>query len=201
MRRRAAGTTICVAAALLAVAAQRATATPSDALSFVDGTPAASGTRIIDVRGQNACEQASLAGARCLPAADLFDAKGRSVDFHTLRWLLGTIGLSGGERVLVVGDNVGKVAAVGALLFLAGQHDVAVLDRPLAVPAGASGGTRRSITREAVFTAPMRDRLLVAASEEAGRNVIASGPPVERLRRFAERAADGAQPVRLRLSP
>ena len=61
----------------------------------------------------------------------------------------------------------GNAAAVGALLFLAGQRTVAVLNQPLTAPPNAEGGSARSLTREAVFTAPMRDRLLVAAPEQA----------------------------------
>lgn len=190
--------TLCGAVLLLAVA-QPAVTAGDGALSFVNSAPADTATRVVDVRDQSVCEKASLAGARCLPAADLFDGNGAPVDFHILRWLLGTIGLTGQERVLVAGDNADKTAAVGALLLLAGQHDVAVLDRPVAIPAGARGGTSRSITREAVFIAPMRDRLVAAAPDETAE--IASGPPSERLRTFARRTADATQPVKLRLSP
>lgn len=190
----------CGAAMLAAVAAAPAYAS-SDAIAFTEQTRIDAQTRVVDVRGGKACERASLTGARCLPAADLFAADGHPVDFHTLRWLLGTIGLSGHERVLVVAADAGDAAVVGALLFLAGQREVAVLDRPLAIPAGAPGGAGRNIIRETVFTAPMRDRLLVAAPEQASDAVIDSGPAAARLRRFAHRAATNAQPVRLRLSP
>lgn len=183
--------------ALLAAAGPAAA--KDSALAFVDSVPTDSTVRVVDVRAQEACEKASLAGARCLPARDLFAADGRPVDFHTLRWLLGTIGLTGDERVLVVADNAGDAAAAGALLVLAGQHEVAVLERPLAIPAGAPGGNSRNITRETVFTAPIRDRLLAAATDATPE--IASGPPIERLRIFAHRYADATQAVRLRLSP
>jgi 3-mercaptopyruvate sulfurtransferase SseA len=192
---------VCGAALLTATVMPSAVAAPSAALGFVDRTPAAPGTRVVDVRAETACEHASLPGARCLPAADLFDARGRPVSFHTLRWLFGTIGLSGQEHVLVAGADAGNAAAVGALLYLAGQRTVAVLDRPLTVPAKAEGGRTRNITREVVFTAPMRDRLMVAAPEQAGGETIASGPPAARLCRFATRSADGAQPPPLRLWP
>jgi thiosulfate/3-mercaptopyruvate sulfurtransferase len=182
--------------ALLAAVAPAAA--KDGALVFVDSVPADAALRVIDVRAQNACEKASLSDARCLPAADLFDGKGAPVDFHTLRWLLGAIGLTGGERVLVVADDAGQAATAGALLLLAGQREVAVMDRPVAIAADASGGSGRTITRETVFTAPMRDRLLAAADETAA---IASGPPIERLRQFARRYAEATQPIRLRLSP
>ncbi len=192
--------TLC-GAALLAVMAVAPAAAATDSFAFVAQPTLDSATRVVDVRDDSACTKASLTGARCLSAAALFDNKGRPVDFHTLRWLLGTIGLSGEERVLVVGADAGKAAAVGALLYLAGQRHVTVLDRPVALPAAAQGGSERNITREAVFTAPMRDRLLVAAAEQASGTVIAVGAPIDRLRQFARRTADSAQPIRLRLAP
>ena len=188
-------------AAVLALVAAAPAAAARDALTFVDKPALDAQTRVIDVRARNSCERASLRDARCLPAADLFKADGRPVDFHTLRWLFGAVGLSGNERVLVVAAKPSDAAAVGALLYLAGQREVAVLDRPLAVAAGAPGGSDRSVTREAVFTAPMRDLLLVAAHEPASATAIAAGSPAERLRDFARRTANDAQPVRLRLSP
>lgn len=177
-----------------------AAATPSP-IQFVTQMPAAGGTRVIDVRAEGTCTAASVAGARCLPASELFDADGGPVSFHVLRWLLGTIGLSGHEHVLVVGDKAADAAAVGALLLLAGQRDVAVLDRPVAVPADASGGNPRSMTRERVFTAPMRDRLLTLASAAENGDAIGAGRAYDRLRFFARRYADGAPALRLRLSP
>ena len=177
-----------------------AAAAPSP-IQFVTQMPVAGGTRVIDVRAEGTCTAASLAGARCLPASELFDADGRPVSFHVLRWLLGTIGLSGHEHVLVVGDKAADAAAVGALLLLAGQRDVAVLDRPVAVPADASGGSARSMTREDVFTAPMRDRLLTLASDPENETAIGIGRPYDRLSAFARRSADGASALRLRLSP
>ncbi|MEJ2625880.1 MAG: rhodanese-like domain-containing protein [Pseudolabrys sp.] len=190
--------TIC-GAALLAVVATAPALASTNALSFVDRLVMGAHTRVIDVRTQERCEKASLPGARCLPAAALFHKDGRPVDYHTLRWLLGTIGLSGKESVLVVGADAGNAAAVGALLYLAGQRAVAVLDKPLTVLAKAEAGSARGMTREAVFTAPMRDLLLVAAPDQA-RGAIASGPPRQRLTRFARMTADGTS-TRLRLTP
>lgn len=186
--------TLCGALLMAAVGAASA---KESALTFVDHAAVDAGTRVVDVRAQDVCEKASLAGARCLPAADLFGGNGAPVDYHTLRWLLGTIGLTGQERVLVVADKTNDAAAAGALFALAGQRQVAVLDRPVSVASGASGGSGRGITREAVFIAPMRDRLLAAPGDSAE---IASGAPAERLRRFARRYAEAAA-VTLRLSP
>lgn len=201
MARRSVIVVALAAAALSGAAARARAAAPTAALRFVDGAPHDAALRIIDARAREKCERASLPGARCLPAAELLDADGRPVDFHALRWLLGTIGLTGAERVLVVAADGAEASAVGALVFLAGQRDVAVLDRPPTIAPGAGGGTSRSMTREDVFVAPMRDLLLVAGPESVSQPAIESGRPLERLVRFARVHAGGAQPMRLRLSP
>jgi hypothetical protein len=185
---------------MIAASAVAATAAPV-ALRFVTQSQTTGDMRVIDVRAEKACTQASLPGARCLPASELFDAEGAPVSFHVLRWLMGTIGLTGNEPVLIVADDAADAAAVGGLLLLAGQDKVAVLDGSAAIPAGAPGGNPRSMTREAVFTAPMRDRLLTMRHEVAGGNLIDSGRPYARLRAFARRYADGAPPTQLRLLP
>lgn len=185
---------------LLAAFGVATAATPA-ALRFVAQSQVGSDPRVIDLRAERACTRASLPGARCLPASKLFDADGAPVSFHVLRWLLGTIGLSGQEQVLLVGDNMADTAAVGGLMLLAGQRDVAVLDRPVTIPVGAPGGSSRSTTRETVFTAPMRDRLLIQGNEAAGGNTIDSGRTYDRLRSFARRYAESAPSPQLRLMP
>lgn len=178
-----------------------ATATAPAALRFVEPSQISGAMRVIDVRAENLCTKGSLPGARCLPASELFDGEGRPVSFHVLRWLLGTVGLTGHEQVLVVAEHVADATAVGGLLILAGEHEVAVLERPVAIPADAPGGNPRSTTRETVFTAPMRDRLLATGTEATGGSLIDAGRPFDRLRTFARRYADGMQPMQLRLFP
>ena len=199
MRRRAA---LGALAALLLAATQAANAAAAHAgsLAFVAQVPRGA-VRLVDVRAKAACEHASLPGARCLPAASLFRPHGRPPGFHALRWLLGTIGLAGSERVLVFGASARQAASVGALLFLAGQRDVMVLDHAPSIPPGAPPGAPRSLVSETIFTAPMRDTLLVAAPERAPRGAIVAGPPEARLVAFARGYQAGVHPRRLRLWP
>ncbi len=168
-------------------------------LVFVGQANLQGDTRVVDVRDSQACTKGSLAGARCLPVAEVFDDNGRPADFRALRWLFGTVGLGGHERVLVVGDDVANAAAVGALLFLSGQADVAVLDGPIVIPAGAPGGSSRSLTREEVFTAPMRDEFMTVGAADDG--VVATEEPIGRLSDFARRYADGNGSLQLSLAP
>ncbi|GKY88429.1 hypothetical protein [Sinisalibacter aestuarii] len=135
------------------------------ALALLPGLPLAAGpvamladlpdeARVIDIRAEARCLEASLPGARCLPAPALFGSgETPPVSFHALRWLLGTVGLSGAETVAVYGDDPAEALAVAALFYLAGQAGVAVID---GAPEAGNRGAPRSFSREVVFTAPMR---------------------------------------------
>jgi len=133
-----------------------ATAANGD-LAFVSDTSDVSQAHIIDVRTVDECEHSALPHARCLPMDNFVSPTGKVIDFHALRWLLGTVGLSGAETVVVVGATTDNARTVGALLYLAGQKRVLMLDTPLQPHTDAPGGDTRSLSREAVFTAPMRD--------------------------------------------
>ncbi len=112
----------------------------------------------VDLRDETACERASLPGARCLPASSLFDETTRPLPFLALRWLLGTIGLTGRESVVLYADHKNAAWAAAGLLYLAGQKNVAVLDG--SAVSLKEPGQPRSFSREAVYTAPMRDTLI-----------------------------------------
>ena len=111
---------------------------------------------VIDIRDTQSCTIGSLPRARCLPVGHFVDRNGTVISFHALRWLLGTVGLTGGETVLVIGAAPEDTHRVGALLHQAGQRRVLMLDKPFHAPANAPSGTPRSLSRETVFTAPMR---------------------------------------------
>lgn len=168
IRARPGRTTVrgCSAAVLLAAlafsAAQPGQAQPVTATAF---QPRAGATAVLDIRAEDACLERSLPEARCLPAPWLLaDETGNPIGFHALRWLLGTVGLSGNEPLAVYAGPDGPTPdawAVAALAYLAGQADVAVI-------AGASpetgDGWSRSLTREAVYVAPMRIEAMTLAT-------------------------------------
>ncbi|HEY9079383.1 hypothetical protein [Magnetovibrio sp.] len=143
--------TCCVAISGSALARDDASLTVADSLST------APQSRVIDIRDETSCLAGSLPQARCLPVGFFISPTGKVIDFHALRWLLGTVGLTGGESVLVVAANADDAHAVGTLLHRAGQRHVAAYDKPFHAPANASSGSPRSLSRETVFTAPMRD--------------------------------------------
>ena len=130
---------------------------------------AEAGAVVVDARPLAACREKSLAGARCLPAEDFLGPHKRLPSARDILWLLGTAGLSGNESVLVVGQDVVARDFVAGLLHVAGQRSVRVLAEPVArvleQGADASPGRERGMIRETVFTAPMRDGLLLLRDE------------------------------------
>lgn len=127
------------------------------------------GAVVVDARPLAACREKSLAGARCLPAEDFLGPHKRLPGARDLLWLLGTAGLSGGEPVLVVGQDAAARDFMAGLLYVAGQRSVRVLAEPVArlleQGADAGPGRERGMIREAVFAGPMRDGLLVLRDE------------------------------------
>lgn len=118
---------------------------------------------VLDIRDETYCGAASLPGARCLPAEWILDGgQGVPIGFHALRWLFGTVGLSGVETLLVYGGGGGPedAWAVAGLALLAGQSEVLVWTGS---ETQADGGESRSFSREAVYTAAMRVEMMAVA--------------------------------------
>lgn len=130
-------------------------------------SPDVAGTFILDVRGQALCEKASLAGARCLPVDQLLGPNRRLPNISGLLWLFGTVGLTGDEHVLVVGDKNDDKTFMAGLLYVAGQNKVTVMTSRLSdqKTVELAPGMSRSKTREKVFQAQMRDGSIILRQE------------------------------------
>jgi thiosulfate/3-mercaptopyruvate sulfurtransferase len=130
-------------------------------------------TVVIDTRHRSACEQRSLRGARCLPAADFLGPHRRLASFRDITWILGTAGLAGDEHVVVVGDDPSARDFVAGLLYLAGQARVGVFSAAVfgaesALPAESfDRGRPRGPFRDPVFHARARDEWIVLRDELA----------------------------------
>ena len=165
------GTAALSTALLIALAAPATGAAADDGFDYVRSASQAlrPDVVVIDARPLAECRERSLAGARCLPADDLLGPQPRLPAARDLLWLLGTAGLTGHETVLVVGQDPTARDFVAGVLHVAGQHRVRILTEPvvraLAGGAAAGPGRERGLVREAVFEAPMRDRLLVLRDE------------------------------------
>lgn len=170
-----------ILAALLALAAmpdasraapQGSERAPTAALAYVRDLPESSTVTIVDARAQAACTRASVHGAHCLPATDFLGPHGRLASFRQIAWLLGTVGLSGHEDVLVVGDDPAERDFVAGMLYLCGQARVQILTRLVSGSAGLPAdalapGTPRAMTRTAVYQAQVRDDDLVLRTDLA----------------------------------
>lgn len=122
----------------------------------------------IDARNRASCLAASVPGARCLPVADFHADPFGLASFRDVAWALGTAGLDGSRPVLVFADDPRDRDTVAALLHLAGQR--AVWRWPgdaaeLLARLGSQPGRGRSIVRTRLYTATMRDDLIVLPSE------------------------------------
>lgn len=130
--------------------------------------PVPSGAVVLDLRAEEDCMRGSLPAARCLPASSLFGGEGAApVSFHPLRWLLGTVGLNGEETVALLHDDLDQSWSVAGLLLLAGQNRVHVIEA--AQTSAAYPGSPRSLSREVVYTAPLREDLMTLSTSDGGR--------------------------------
>ena len=158
---------LCAVPAFTAGAAEQGFAYVRDA-----GPALAAGAVPIDTREAQACLERSLAGARCLAAAEFLGPHRSLASWRDLLWLLGAAGLRGDETVLVTGDTLAERDFVAGMLYLAGCRRVLVLAEPvsklLARGAAAAPGNGRAFARAVVFEAPMRDALVVLGHELRG---------------------------------
>lgn len=139
--------------ALGALALMAASPAAAEPIATLTELPAAA--RVIDIRTEPECLAASLPGARCLPAAALLGSQQTPpIAIPALRWLLGTIGLTGAEPVAIYPGDAPGALAVAALIHLAGQAEVQLA--PATAQASTDRGRPRSFSREVVFTAPVR---------------------------------------------
>lgn len=152
-------------------------------LRYVGAVPDLAGITVVDARAQAACMKSSLRGAHCLPAADFLGPHGRLASFRQIYWLLGTAGLSGGEHVLVVGDDPTERDFVAGMLYLCGQASVAILKTRISDAAGLpreqiGPGVPRAMTRNPIYQAQQRGDDVVLRSELAGEVAARDAPPM-----------------------
>ena len=172
----------------------------------------------IDARPKAACSTLSVRDARCLPTRSLVASKGpgkdQLVSFYHMLWLLGSLGVSEHERVVVFAEHQSDAYALGALLFLVGHSRVSVwtesVERLLKATNTGPGRTR-GLLRTRYWAAPVREESIALASEldalvesnwrlttdlnaiKESRVVVAGENPVLVLERFGRLAAASAE--------
>lgn len=137
-------------------------------LGYIGRLPSDPAWKVIDTRPSEQCEQRSLPGARCLSADQLLGNHGRLPSLRDITWLLGTLGLSGNEPVVVAGGDAFERDFIAGVLYLAGQRQVAILRDPVArlvVDAEPAAGQRRSMSREVQFVARPRSQQILLRNE------------------------------------
>lgn len=123
---------------------------------------------LIDVREQQACINDGVKQALCLPASIFESGSGELPSFYHINWLLGTAGLNGSETLVVFSDKEFDRYLVSGILHLAGQHQTLIWSeevKQLQQQFGIGSGRLRGNTRVGVFTAPLRDDLMITSSQ------------------------------------
>lgn len=124
---------------------------------------------VVDTRPLSSCRESTLSGAVCLPVEDIVAPQRRLANWSGILWLLGTAGLDGSEHVMLVGEQAERRELLAGVLFLAGQKQISIVDKPISSfisnLKNKSAGLQRSTTRIKVFTAPMRSELIVLRNE------------------------------------
>lgn len=122
---------------------------------------------ILDSRRTKECQKASLKGARCLPISDVLGSGKSLANFSGLLWLLGTVGLTGSEHVVIIGDKRHEQEFWAGVLFIAGQRKISILTKPLKSIAQnqLAPGTTRSKSREKVYQSTMRADQIILRSD------------------------------------
>lgn len=156
---------------------------------------------VIDTRPLSECKRASLPRARCLPASDLIAAHRQLPSERDLLWLFGTLGLTGEENVLVIGDTASGRDFVGGLLYLAGQRQVRILNHAFSPQLAEGPGQERGQLRTTIFTQPVRDEAWLVHPNEL--DAAAAGPMIlapdayTAIIRFTRQVAAGGQGIRV----
>jgi len=171
---------------------------------------------LLDARTAERCMDSSVSGAHCLPSNTFFAENGDLASFYHINWVLGTMGLSESDDLLVFSDTAIERDAVAGLLFLAGQARVSRWVgkiKALQNVLGAGPGKGRGRTRSSVYTGVTRDQFMTfteartglqgtalrtspglpASPKEADNTVVYADTPISAIARFTRLLADGQE--------
>lgn len=175
---------------------------------------------LLDARAIEQCLHSSVSGARCLPAGTFYSKEYGLASFHHINWVLGTMGLSENDDLLVFADNEADRDAVVGLLFLAGQLKVSRWTgemEQLQNLLGAGPGQARGATRTHIYAGTTRDKFIalvpeIKALQQAGwilsstqpsseavpvNTVVSASSPIMAVAIFARLLANGHQSLKV----
>ena len=101
------------------------------------------------------CLEAARPGALCLSLDRVLNQEGRLANMRDVRWLLGSFGLTGDERVVIYADDEKTRDAMAAVLYLAGQDQVGRLINSAQVDFTGKG-VAGALSRRALFVGNVR---------------------------------------------
>ncbi len=101
------------------------------------------------------CLKAARPGALCLSLDRVLNPEGRLANMRDVRWLLGSYGLTGDERVVIYADDEKTRDAMAAIFYLAGQDQVSRLIGSAQVDL-TGRGVAGALSRRALFVGEVR---------------------------------------------
>ncbi len=124
----------------------------------------------IDTRPQQLCQAETIAKSLCLSINEFLLDDGSIASFHHIFWVLATANIDSKSTLYLVGDGSLEQYAMAALMHIAGQDDVVVMqtvlnDNQLFLSTGA--GRFRSSQRNEYYSGQFRDEFLLTSAELA----------------------------------
>ena len=109
----------------------------------------------VDAGTVTKCLETAAPGALCLSLDRVLNKEGRLANMRDVRWLLGSFGLTGDERVVIYADDEKTRDAMAAVLYLAGQNRVGRLINSAQVDFTGKGAAG-ALSRRALFVGKVR---------------------------------------------
>ena len=109
----------------------------------------------VDAGTVTECLETAPPGALCLSLDRVLNKEGRLANMRDVRWLLGSFGLTGDERVVIYADDEKTRDAMAAILYLAGQDRVGRLINSAQVDFTGKG-VAGALSRRALFVGKVR---------------------------------------------
>ena len=147
--------TVLVAFFAALVFAKPYTARADELIPAVSSLNAPADIVFVDAGNVTKCLETARHGALCLSLDRVLNQEGRLANMRDVRWLLGSFGLTGDERVVIYADDEKTRDAMAAVLYLAGQDRVGRLINSAQVDFSGKG-VAGALSRQALFVGKVR---------------------------------------------
>ncbi|MFK5913706.1 MAG: hypothetical protein QM484_04955 [Woeseiaceae bacterium] len=125
---------------------------------------------LIDTRVDKLCKSSSIEGARCLSTKEILAPYRRFPSLREITWLLGTLGLSGKETVVIAGLPGLNRDFVAGVFYLAGQRKIKILKPSISrvlkeEKYKRENGRGRSMSRKVIYEVRPREEQIILRQE------------------------------------